>query len=369
VVVEDAPTSASSLQFDGGTSNGADVVDSGSQGPHTPTTTAQSLLPSPSGKRSTKSVSECDHSSSYSDGSGNSDSDSDNVTDSEPDMEESARHHNATHALAPAAAAKPRPIPSSRIRKAAAQPKPRKRSSRNSFATTSPALPLTGALSTSEENREAVGSFSNCSDRWKCDATQTSTGGIFKSKVNSVHLRPMSQGLSFVWATIHRDVALSQSNILTLKQVLGNEGELEDLLLQPLNNSRGTRWLLTCFYHSPAQPNKIPMAPKQASLGSSLQKRAQALLDRQYDDKAIEMANTATSEKNEGLDADDDSGADGSDDENIGRQTRRNRKWSDLERERLRAYVNEGMEWKWIFKQFPGRTDAAVRTQVSLLRK
>jgi glutamine---fructose-6-phosphate transaminase (isomerizing) len=55
------PISASSLQFDGRASNGADVVDNGSQGPHTPTTTAQSLRPSPSGKRGTKSVSECDH--------------------------------------------------------------------------------------------------------------------------------------------------------------------------------------------------------------------------------------------------------------------------------------------------------------------
>jgi len=163
---------------------------------------------------------------------------------------------------------------------------------------------------------------------------------------------------------------LSQSNILlNLKQVLSNKGELEDLLLQPLHDSGGTRWLLTCFCRSLTEPNKIPIALKQASLGSSLQKRAQALLDGHYDDKATKIANTATSERGEGLDADDDSGTGDSDDENNGRQTRRNRKWSELERERLRAYVKEGKEWKWISKQFPDRTDAAVRTQVSLLKK
>jgi hypothetical protein len=38
------------------------------------------------------------------------------------------------------------------------------------------------------------------------------------------------------------------------------------------------------------------MALKQAPSGSSLQKRAQALLDGQYDEKANEIANTASSE-------------------------------------------------------------------------
>jgi hypothetical protein len=130
-------------------------------------------------------------------------------------------------------------------------------------------------------------------DRWKHDATQTSTGGLFQkpqSKVNSVHLRPVSQGLSFVWATIRGDVALPQSDMSTIvKQVLNNEGELEDLLFQPLNDSGGTRWLLTCFCRSPTKPDKMLMAPKQASLGSSLRKRVQALLDGQDDDEAIEM--------------------------------------------------------------------------------
>jgi hypothetical protein len=76
-----------------------------------------------------------------------------------------------------------------------------------------------------------------------------------------------------------------------------------------------------------------------------------------------------TRKKGEGLDADDYSSIDDDDNENSGRQTRKNRKWSQLERERLRTYIKDKMEWKWIFKQFPGRTDAAVRTQVSLLKK
>jgi hypothetical protein len=46
------------------------------------------------------------------------------------------------------------------------------------------------------------------------------------------------------------------------------------------------------------------MAPKQDSLNSSLRKRAQALLDGQYDHEAIERANAANSERCKGLDAD-----------------------------------------------------------------
>jgi hypothetical protein len=79
---------------------------------------------------------------------------------------------------------------------------------------------------------------------------------------------------------------------------------------------------------------------------------------------------TTNLERGEGLDADDDSGTSGdSDDENNSRQARRNVKWDPLDKERLRAYVKEGKGWQWIHKQFPSRTGAAIRTQVSLLKK
>ncbi len=114
-------TSASSLQFNSGASNSADVVDDGSQCLHTLTTAAQPLPPSPSGKHGTKSVNKCDHSSSYgsSDGDNNSsdsgggssdsDGDCDNVTDSEPDMKKPSHRRNAI--LARSAVAKPRYTP------------------------------------------------------------------------------------------------------------------------------------------------------------------------------------------------------------------------------------------------------------------
>jgi hypothetical protein len=74
-------------------------------------------------------------------------------------------------------------------------------------------------------------------------------------------------------------------------------------------------------------------------------------------------------ERGKGLDADNNSSTGDSNDENSLRRSRRNRKWLQLDSERLRTYVKEEIEWKWIFKQFPGRTEAAVRTQVSLVKK
>jgi hypothetical protein len=61
----------------------------------------------------------------------------------------------------------------------------------------------------------------------------------------------------------------------------------------------------------------------------------QALLDGQYDDEAIKTANTANSKRGEGLNADDESDTSDSEDEDCCRRTRRNRKWSNLDRERL----------------------------------
>jgi hypothetical protein len=106
-------------------------VSNGSQDPDTPATTAKPLRPSLRGKRGTKSVSECDHSSGYGgsygdkdsgSGSGDGDSDRDNVADSEPDMEESTRRRNAMHELTPAAAAKPRHAQAPTLRHASEGP-------------------------------------------------------------------------------------------------------------------------------------------------------------------------------------------------------------------------------------------------------
>jgi hypothetical protein len=42
--------------------------------------------------------------------------------------------------------------------------------------------------------------------------------------------------------------------------------------------------------------------------------------------------------------------------------------WSELDKQRLLAYKKEGKDWTWIFKRFPERTEAAVRTRWSMIQ-
>jgi hypothetical protein len=42
--------------------------------------------------------------------------------------------------------------------------------------------------------------------------------------------------------------------------------------------------------------------------------------------------------------------------------------WGFLDEQRLLAWKKEGKPWKWIFKKFPGRTPAAVRTRWTMVQ-
>jgi hypothetical protein len=48
--------------------------------------------------------------------------------------------------------------------------------------------------------------------------------------------------------------------------------------------------------------------------------------------------------------------------------TRKQSRWSGLEKQRLLAYKNEGKPWPWIFRKFPGRTHPAIRTRWNMIR-
>jgi hypothetical protein len=44
--------------------------------------------------------------------------------------------------------------------------------------------------------------------------------------------------------------------------------------------------------------------------------------------------------------------------------------WEDLDKQRLLAWRSENKSWKWrIFRQFPDRTEGAIRVQASMLQK
>jgi hypothetical protein len=92
-----------------------------------------------------------------------------------------------------------------------------------------------------------------------------------------------------------------------------------------------------------------------------LKERAQALLDGGLQEMA---------RPDDGADSDIGNADDGDfvDDEVASRPRRRTR-WQELDRQRLKVWIKEGKDWDWIFQQFPGRSEAAVRAQAYLLSK
>jgi hypothetical protein len=72
-------------------------------------------------------------------------------------------------------------------------------------------------------------------------------------------------------------------------------------------------------------------------------------------------------------DSDPESGSDddgcSSEDELGCSGARMNIPWGPVDEQRLLAYKKEGKSWDWIFKKFPGRTPAAVRTRWTIVQR
>ena len=49
--------------------------------------------------------------------------------------------------------------------------------------------------------------------------------------------------------------------------------------------------------------------------------------------------------------------------------TSKRSRWGDIDEQRLLAYKREDMSWNWIFKKFPGRTPAAIRTHWTMVQR
>ena len=52
-----------------------------------------------------------------------------------------------------------------------------------------------------------------------------------------------------------------------------------------------------------------------------------------------------------------------------GSSTRMNVPWEPVDEQRLLVYKKEDKSWEWIFKKFPGRTQAAVRTRWTMVQQ
>ena len=68
------------------------------------------------------------------------------------------------------------------------------------------------------------------------------------------------------------------------------------------------------------------------------------------------------------LGSDCDSDGCSSEDELSRSGSRMNVPWDPIDEQRLLAYKKEGKSWKWIFRQFPSRTQPAVRTRLNIVQ-
>jgi hypothetical protein len=64
----------------------------------------------------------------------------------------------------------------------------------------------------------------------------------------------------------------------------------------------------------------------------------------------------------------DDDGCSSEAEKQGGLSVRINIPWDPVDEQRLLAYKKEGKPWKWIFRQFPGRTQPAVRTRLNIVQ-
>lgn len=84
---------------------------------------------------------------------------------------------------------------------------------------------------------------------------------------------------------------------------------------------------------------------------------------RPQDGRAVDSG--ALASRSEPSSSDDDGCSSG--DEQGCSSTSKHSRWDDIDEQRLLAYKKEDKSWDWIFKKFPGRTPATVRTRWTMV--
>ena len=208
------------------------------------------------------------------------------------------------------------------------------------------------------------------------------------NKVSEITLRPISTGVVFLVATIQTAsgmLKLSCSEPAELiERVLGYAGKVEDITLKPLASA--ALWQVTGFLHLRHICSDVPRpTPADDTYSFDLRKRARALCSSVVVDAGV--ANDFQAEGDgvlndghrhfheggcgdSGSDDEDDGGDGYYDDRHEGTAAgRSNRRWDPLEEQRLLAWRREKMSWKWIFEQFPNRSEGAVRVRWYMLQR
>ena len=88
------------------------------------------------------------------------------------------------------------------------------------------------------------------------------------------------------------------------------------------------------------------------------------------DDSSDNGSNVNDSDGGSDSDSGGDNGCFGGDEpEQSCLNARKNIPWDEIDEQCLRVYKGEGTPWKWIFKQFPTRTEAAICMRWTMIQQ
>jgi hypothetical protein len=157
---------------------------------------------------------------------------------------------------------------------------------------------------------------------------------------------------------------------------IGHAGKIDDFTIKPIQQRL---FLLTGFsQYTSSRPSfsgrTVWTATETGRINGDVT-RTRLQHGRAVDGRAIasRRSEPLSSDDDDGLsDSDPDSSSDddgcSSEDEQRRPSMRKHSPWSTLDEQRLLAYKKEGKSWRWIFRKFPTRTPAAVRTRWTMVQ-
>ncbi|KUJ10218.1 uncharacterized protein LY89DRAFT_739958 [Mollisia scopiformis] len=191
--------------------------------------------------------------------------------------------------------------------------------------------------------------------------------------LTEITFRPHSAYCYSFTATIRdgcngRGVSLAQ--LARLIASTGHIGKINDFTIKPIEQHS---YLLSGFSRHTsssitAEAGRDHVDATRTRPQDSKVVDAGAFISRGSEPSSSDDDESGLSDSDPELGSDCDSDGCSSEDE-LGRSgSRMNVPWDPIDEQRLLAYKKEGKSWKWIFRQFPGRTQPAVRTRLNIVQ-
>ncbi|KAI9046430.1 hypothetical protein LZ554_009563 [Drepanopeziza brunnea f. sp. 'monogermtubi'] len=191
------------------------------------------------------------------------------------------------------------------------------------------------------------------------------------STLTEITFRPHSAHCYFFTAVVRdrcdgRGISFGQ--IVGLIASIGYMGKIDDFTIKPMKKDS---FLVTGFSrHTSTRLSSSGRILSTTSEADSDHVDATRTKTRQG--RAVDAG--ALASRSEPSSSDDDGGLSDSDpefssDDGKFSSGSKHSRWDGIGEQRLLAYSKEGRPWDWIFKEFQSRTQAAIRTRLTMVRK